>query len=314
MSSLKQVIAAKKTALARAIESPLSHLAEGIAPYWSDVDKLDLALTTQKNSVPYCHLLYALDVNGKQVSSNINNESVDSSLREQDLSERPFFSTALPYKGMLLSRAYVSDHSLRSCITAIHAVTEDENLLGFLAADFDINVLPLDGSAANPSNQWQQFRGDPAVRRTLFMQERVPSLMDQHLNVVNILVDNLMTTHGVFHCKLHYASGRCSLWLYDDPYHYRIHRVEEIIDPELCLAYPLCDYPKQAIVKPAQILVVLEQLKELRFADETIYLRSASLNIMNGMVGLTFSCDGSHYISVEEFLSKEKRFWFGGTS
>ena len=60
--------------------------------------------------------------------------------------------------------------------------------------------------------------------------------------------------------------------------------------------------------------MVLEQLKELRFADETIYLRSASLNVMNGMVGLTFSCDGSHYISVEEFLSKEKRFWFGNAS
>jgi len=311
MSSLKQVISAKKTALARAIESPLSHLSQDIAPYWSDADKLDLALTAQKNTVPYCHLLYALDVNGKQVSSNINNESIDSGLREQDLSNRPFFNTALPYKGMLLSRAYVSDHSLHSCITAMHAVTQDETLLGFLAADFDINVLPLDGIALNPSNQWQQFRGDPAVRSVLFAQERVPSLMDQQLNVVNILLDNLMTTHGVFHCKLHYYSGRCSLWLYDDPYQYRIHRVEEIIDPELCLAYPLCDYPEDAKVKPNQILMVLEQMKELRFADETIYLRSASLNIMNGMVGLTFSCDGSHYISAEEFLSKAKRFWFG---
>lgn len=312
MTSLQQVISAKKAALAQAIESPLAQLAQGIAPYWSDVDKLDHELIANRQSVPYCHLLYTLDVNGKQVSSNINEESVDRSLRKQDLSQRPFFNTALPYKGMILSSAYVSVHSLRSCITAIHAVTQNETLLGFLAADFDINVLPLDGAALNPNNQWQQFRGDPAVRSTLFMQQRVPSLMDQHLNVVNILLDNLITTHGVFHCKLHYSSGRCSLWLYDDPYRYRIHRVEEIIDPELCLAYPLCDYPADAIIKPGQVLMVLEQLKELRFADETIYLRSGSINIMNGMVGLTFSCDGSHYISAEEFLSKEKRFWFGG--
>ncbi|MCK7471133.1 MAG: hypothetical protein MZU95_10405 [Desulfomicrobium escambiense] len=35
---------------------------------------------------------------------------------------------------------------------------------------------------------------------------------------------------------------------------------------------------------------VLVQFKALRFADETIYLRSGSINVMNGMVGLTFSC------------------------
>jgi hypothetical protein len=50
----------------------------------------------------------------------------------------------------------------------------------------------------------------------------------------------------------------------------------------------------------------------LRFADETIYLRAASLNIVNGMVGLNFSCDGSHYMHYEEFLEKSMPFWFGG--
>ena len=53
------------------------------------------------------------------------------------------------------------------------------------------------------------------------------------------------------------------------------------------------------------------QFKALRFADETIYLRSCSINIMNGMLGLTFSCDGSHYMPVEEFLDKDLSFWFG---
>jgi hypothetical protein len=30
--------------------------------------------------------------------------------------------------------------------------------------------------------------------------------------------------------------------------------------------------------------------------DENIDLRSGSLNIYNGIVGLNFSCDGSHYM------------------
>ncbi|MBA1331657.1 hypothetical protein QQ73_11120, partial [Candidatus Endoriftia persephone str. Guaymas] len=59
-----------------------------------------------------------------------------------------------------------------------------------------------------------------------------------------------------------------------------------------------------AKVTPSQLRAALDGLKALRFADETIYLRSASLNIMNGMIGLTFSCDGSHYMSIDEFLEK----------
>lgn len=314
MASLKEIISAKKAALADAIESPLQALADGLASLWPDVEAEDQLLLEQKKTVPYCYLLYIMDVNGRQLSANISHEGADRTWQGQDLSQRPFFDAALPFRGMRLSRAYLSDRSLQTCITAIHAISRDEQLLGFLAADFHITDLPADKLTAVQSNKWQQFRGDPAVRSTLFMQERVPSLMDQHLNEVNILLDNLMSQHGVFHCKLHYSSGRCSLWLYDDPYHYRIHSVEEIINPELCLAYPQCEYPAHALVGPEKVLLVLEQMKSLRFADETIYLRSSSLNIMNGMVGLTFSCDGSHYISVDEFLDKDEGFWFGNTT
>lgn len=46
-------------------------------------------------------------------------------------------------------------------------------------------------------------------------------------------------------------------------------------------------------------------------ADEVIYLRTSSINVYNGLVSLTFSCDGSHYMTYDEFLGKEKEFWFG---
>lgn len=314
MSSMQQVISAKKAALAEAIDSPLEAIADALATLWPDVESLDKLLHVQKKTVPYSHLLYVIDVHGRQISANVSHEGMDSAWHGQDLSQRPYFSTSLPYRGMILSRAYLSDRSLQSCITAIHAVTREDQLLGFLAADFNISDLPANPLTAVQSNKWQQFRGDPAVRSTLFMQERVPSEMDQHLNELNILIDNLMGQHGVFHTKLHYSSGRCSLWLYDDPYHYRLHSVEEILNPEICLAYPQREYPTGARVAPEQILLVLEQMKNLRFADETLYLRSSSLNIMNGIVGLTFSCDGSHYIPVDEFLANSETFWFGNST
>jgi hypothetical protein len=90
--------------------------------------------------------------------------------------------------------------------------------------------------------------------------------------------------------------------------------VEEIIDPELCLAYPIRPYPEKAITPANDIIKVLQQFKTLRFADETIYLRSGSLNIMNGMVGLTFSCDGSHYMPAAEFLTRNASFCTGQAS
>jgi hypothetical protein len=43
--------------------------------------------------------------------------------------------------------------------------------------------------------------------------------------------------------------------------------------------------------------------------DETIYLRTASLNIHNGLVGLTFFCHGSHSIYADEFREKGLEFW-----
>ena len=49
----------------------------------------------------------------------------------------------------------------------------------------------------------------------------------------------------------------------------------------------------------------------LRIVDTTIYLRTASINIFNGMVSLTFSCDGSHYMRFDEFLAKGPAFWSG---
>ena len=49
---------------------------------------------------------------------------------------------------------------------------------------------------------------------------------------------------------------------------------------------------------------ILEGFRELRLKDPQIYLRSGSLNVINGIVGLNFSCDGSHYINFDEFLMR----------
>ncbi len=311
MSSLQEQILAKKAALADTITEPLAQLAKRCAACWPDAEQLDRALSESIASIPYCELLYAWDVNGIELSSMVRSDHIGREWRGTDLSERPYLKNNLPFKGIMLSSVYRSMYNKEQCVTALQAVRADDQLLGFIAADFPVNALLHDTRLTIPSIHWQQFRGDPAVRSTVFMQKRAHSLLEEHIDEVLELFDTLIREHGVFHCKIHFSSGRCSIWLIDDPFSYQIISVNEIIDPDFCLAYPLRPYPARAKVTPEQVHGALQQFKALRLADETIYLRSASLNIMNGMLGLTFSCDGSHYMPVAEFLAKDLGFWFG---
>jgi hypothetical protein len=154
-----------------------------------------------------------------------------------------------------------------------------------------------------PSN-WLQIRGDPSIREFLFLQERKLNEFDQHLDEVLDRVAELICNYGVFHAKVHFSSGQVTLWLIDDPLRYRVHVKEEFLGLVVPHVYPLKAYTRQAIVGKRRIYPVLDGFKQLRLKDPQIYLRSGSLNVVNGIVGLNFSCDGSHYMAYDEFLLK----------
>lgn len=135
--------------------------------------------------------------------------------------------------------------------------------------------------------------------------------MDDQFNETFAQIETLMHRHGVFHAKLHFSSSRVTLWLYTDPYHYRVLSVDELLHAMPWDDYPDTGYPAEARVAQEQIRPVLEMFRILRFSDEQIYLRSGSLNVINGMVGLNFSCDGSHYLAAKEFLESPYTRWFG---
>lgn len=86
---------------------------------------------------------------------------------------------------------------------------------------------------------------------------------------------------------------------------------EALKDPDICLVYPSRPYPADAVIPRTEIPRILESMQALRNVDTTIYLRTASINIFNGLVSLTFSCDGSHYMRYDEFLAKGPAFWSG---
>jgi len=305
----KQAILYKKAALTQLLEAPLAAIAHHCADVWPDADALDAVLGCHIHDLPNCHLLYALDTDGRQISSNVAPGGVELRWRGQALAERPYQTGNLPYKGLVLSSVYVSTISHQPCITALQAVSEDGRLFGFIAADFNLDDVPLPEIIPPTEQAWTQYKGDPVIRQQVFSQQRQRSTLDQQVEAVITTIDCLMREHGVYHFILHFSSSRAIFWVFSDPYSYRFHSVEEILDPEIWLAYPRYPYPERAVVAPEQIRTVLEQFRSLREGDENIYLRSGSLNIMNGIIGLTFSCDGSHYLSVNEFLNRRHPFW-----
>ncbi|MHB9102789.1 MAG: hypothetical protein ACYC2E_14920 [Sulfuricella sp.] len=100
------------------------------------------------------------------------------------------------------------------------------------------------------------------------------------------------------------------IWTVNDPFRYRMLDHEALSDPDICLVYPPQPYPVDAAIPQADIRRILNVMRSLRLADPNIYLRTASINLFNGMISLTFSCDGSHYMSYVEFLMKDTSFWF----
>ncbi|MBI5041155.1 MAG: hypothetical protein HZB57_08155 [Gammaproteobacteria bacterium] len=54
-----------------------------------------------------------------------------------------------------------------------------------------------------------------------------------------------------------------------------------------------------------------QQREALPISAIQVLRRDGSLNIFNGMVALTSSCDGSHYMPYAEFLGHDMPFWEG---
>ena len=152
------------------------------------------------------------------------------------------------------------------------------------------------------ARRWLQIRGDPSIRQFLFSQSRVDNEFDDHLDEVLDSVQQLLRERGIFHAKIHFSSGQVTLWSMADPFNYQVYLKDEFLAPGFMKAFEHTPYPLNATVPPHRIHDVLDIIRALRRKDEAVYLRSGSLNIINGMVGLVFSCDGSHYIDYLDFI------------
>jgi len=314
ITSAQQSIARQRDALTIFLKAPLSELASACAQQWENNAALEDVLRAGLAALPYCNHLYAMDLNGIQLTARVSPGGDDRQNIGLDRSRRPYMNNLLPLSDFILSEAYIGKYEKRPSITAVQMVKCDGQPVGFLGAHFDLRELPLTAPLYEESRTWRQMKGDPSIRGGLFLQQRFESALDQHVDTVIAVIDELIVDHGIFHCEIHFSSNRATVWSQADPFRYHILTIDELVDPDVCLAFQKSPYPSTAEIAPANIRPLLESFRDLRFADETVYLRFASLNIYNGLVGLTFSCDGSHSIYADEFLGKGLAFWIGSAA
>jgi hypothetical protein len=309
---LQESIDRQRSILKDWLSAPLVRIARDCSQLWPDRRALEARLMKGLAELPYCKYLYLLDERAHQITANASRTGLLEEHYGRDRSDRPYLAMALAGASFSLSDAYISRNARRPSLTAVQMIRSGNGILrGYLGADFDLRELPATQALSTQPGQWMQLKGDPAIRSGLFHQARATSPMDERIDLVLDLLTELITVNGIFHAKLHFSSSRATLWSMEDPFRFRIHGIDELSNPDLCLAYPRRDYPADAEIPQDAVARILQCFRDLRFMDETLYLRSGMLNIFNGLIGLTFSCDGSHYMPWDEFLEKNLGFWLG---
>jgi hypothetical protein len=307
----KTTIGEQRRVLTELFEPAMLNLSKRCAPVWFDLDRLDEVLSRHFASIPHCHLVYAVDKFGKQISSNISAHGIDTTCRCQDLSRRPYCVSLYPKRHFMLSSVYITQTNGRPCLSAVQPVIDDRQcFLGFVVADFDIRRLPLSINHPKSTSFLPPYHHQVPTRLAL-QPRRVASAFDKNLTDIQGILSKLISEHGVFHCALHFGSAQAMLWQMAEPFQYHLFDVEQLLDPDMYLTYPRFPYPEKLPVSKRDVQQVFEHFRILRLGDGSVYLRSGSINIMNGMVSLSFSFEGSEYLSVGEFLETDFSYWFG---
>jgi len=308
--SWKDSIYLQREELAHTLREPLTQLAEKCTQAWGNRERLNAILMEGFATIPYCTFLYCVGTDGVQICDNVGQAGFAPEHFGRDRSQRPYMKEVVPSWGFLLSDAYISLKEQRPSLTALQIVRTGSHASGYLGADFDLRDLPVTADLYDEPGYWRQVKGDPAIRGTVFQQCRVESPMDRNIEQAASILEELLTQRGVFQCQIHFSSSQAMIWTVDDPFRYRMLDHEALSDPDICLVFPPRPYPLDAAIPQSDIRRILNVMRSLRLVDPNIYLRMASINLFNGMITLTFSCDGSHYMSYVEFLMKDTSFWF----
>lgn len=128
---------------------------------------------------------------------------------------------------------------------------------------------------------------------------RQESLFDRHIDNLLARAEYLLN-HGAFHIKIHFSGNQLTCWWFNDPLRYQVDHGEAVFADGVMDKCSDTEILGLAITEQ-ELQEILQSFKRLRLADDEVYLRSASLNRVSGMMGLSFSCDNIHYLQHRDY-------------
>ncbi|MBT7307246.1 MAG: hypothetical protein HN842_03465 [Gammaproteobacteria bacterium] len=309
--TVTQPITQQQELLCSWVATPMKTIAEHCAKSWSKnsfpINSLADALQESMKQIPQSVLCYLISLEGTVLSPSISFTTIDPSDQGKDVSQRPYFMEWDGKKDFFLSRLYTSTKTNLTCMTALQTVRIEGEIVALIAVDFDNSQNSCSRITAIQNHT--QIKGDPSIRQQLFQQTRTITPMEEQIDAVHQLMNQLLLNHGVFYIEMKYSRSTATIRFIDYPYHDPFFTMEKLISANFSETLSKEPFSALSSVSDEQIMPVLKLFKSLRLADENIYLRSASLNIITGMVELNFSCDGTHYLPVADFLEKSSAFW-----
>ena len=108
----------------------LSKECERILSKNNDSNLIDKVLSIFIDYHPFTNLVYLIDSNGIQISSNIEKNNANSEVIGQDLSFRPFFKSIDGNDVINISDVYVSTVTFKPCISLTQKISLKARLLG----------------------------------------------------------------------------------------------------------------------------------------------------------------------------------------
>jgi hypothetical protein len=148
--SAREYVAHDNSTLSKRLEGRLRVIAKQSVTVWFNRDRLDRLLAEYVSSLEDCELLYAIDENGRQVSSNVYADKIDADAYGQDLSQRPYAISLsvlnkVAEQSAFSCGAYTSRATQRLCATVMYGVTSGSALMGYIAADIHLAAEPAAG-------------------------------------------------------------------------------------------------------------------------------------------------------------------------
>ena len=190
-TSWKDSIREARAALLDQLVAPLLRLARKCEVAMPQRAALSRVLEEGFPTIPYCTYLYVVDLAGIQLSDNISGSGRLEEHYGRDRSARPYMKEPREDRDFVLSEAYISLSAHRPSVTALQTLYQGGKPAGYLGADFDLRNFPTTDDLYVEPGVWQQIKGDPAIRGTVFQQTRVESALDREIDQAMSIFEEL---------------------------------------------------------------------------------------------------------------------------